>query len=395
MSKENAELIKRVLDLPNKSFLLFGPRGVGKSTLVKMKLKFSLEINLLKSTDYIALSHNPSLLIEKTKHLKKGDWVFIDEVQKIPSLLDEVHNLYETKKINFALSGSSARKLKRGGANLLAGRALQVHLFPLVYKEFREYSDIKSVVDWGSLPSIIMDKTNRIDTLATYVESYLKQELIEEGLIRKLEPFVRFLKTAGIYNAQILNVENVARESHIGRTSVDKYFDILEDTLIGFRLPAIQLGIKTREIAHPKFYFFDSGVARASAGLIYEDIDNIWRGFSFETIVLNEVKSYNNYNKKFRELYYYKVSGGEEVDLLIEITKKTLSKSQEFLALEIKYSVKWDKRWSSQLTRIMNNSKKIKKAIGIYMGSEILTHDNVLILPFSVFIERLYNGDFF
>lgn len=395
MGIENDQLIHRALELPQKSFLLFGPRGVGKSTLIKMKLKFSLEINLLKSTEFIALSHNPSLLIEKTKHLKKGDWVFIDEVQKIPALLDEVHNLYESKKINFALSGSSARKLKRGGANLLAGRALQVHLFPLVYKECHEFSDLKNVVDWGSLPAIITDKKNRVDTLATYVESYLKQELIEEGLIRKLEPFVRFLKTAGIYNAQVLNVENIARESHIGRTSVDKYFDILEDTLIGFRLPAIQLGIKTREITHPKFYFFDSGVARASAGLIYEDIDNVWRGFSFETLVLNEVKSFNNYSKKFRELYYYKVSGGEEIDLLIEITKKTMSKSQEFLAIEIKYSNKWDKRWSSQLTQVLKQSKKIKKAIGVYTGQEILTHDNVLILPFNEFAERLYRGEIF
>lgn len=385
-------LLRRNLTLPKKSFLLFGPRGTGKSTLINQTVENAYLINLLKSSQYLPLSQNPSLLRDWLGHLKPGDWVIIDEVQKIPLLLDEVHALYEEKGLHFALTGSSARKLKRGGANLLAGRALQNYLFPMTYTEYQTVSNINEVIDWGSLPGVIMDKVNRIETLSTYVESYLKQELIEEGLLRKLDPFVRFLRVAGLYNAQVLNVENIARESHVGRTTVDKYFEILEDTLLGFRLPAIQLGLQTKESKHPKFYFFDSGVARASAGLIYEEIDNTWRGHAFETYVLHELRAYNHYNKKNKDLFYYKVTGGVEIDVLIETNKKTLSKKQELTALEIKYSKKWDKRWSAQLLQFKKEDKRITQLCGIYRGQEILTHDQVTVYPIEVFLKKMNEG---
>ncbi len=393
MPKDNT--IERALLLPNKSFLLFGPRGTGKSTLLKRKLKGAFEINLLKSSEFIPLSQNPSLLREKIDHLKSGQWVVIDEIQRIPALLDEVHALYEEKHLHFALSGSSARKLKRGGANLLAGRALQKYLFPLIYQEYAGYAKLNDVIDWGCLPAVVMDKQNRADMLSTYVETYLRQELMEEGLLRRLEPFARFLKIAGIYNAQILNVENVARECHVSRTTVDKYFEILEDTLIGYRLFPIQLGLQTKETTHPKFYFFDSGVARACAGLIYEEVDNVWRGFSFETYILHELRAYNHYNKKNREFFYYKVSGGSEIDFLVELSKKTLSKAQEFLAIEVKCSKKWDRRWSKNLSEIKKSSNKIRRLVGVYLGDEILTQGEVSIFPILEFLKRLEQGEFF
>ncbi|HWU42915.1 MAG TPA: AAA family ATPase [Bdellovibrio sp.] len=391
----SSKVINRLLELPDKSFLLFGPRGTGKSTLLKQKLKGAFEVNLLKASEFVPLSQNPSLLWEKLDHLKAGQWVVIDEVQKIPALLDEVHALYEEKKFHFALSGSSARKLKRGGANLLAGRALQNFLFPLVQKEYGRQWKLSEAVDWGTLPGVVTDPTNRVETLATYVETYLRQELMEEGLVRKLVPFSRFLKMAGLYNAQVLNVENIARESHVGRSTVDKYFEILEDTLIGFRLYPLQLGIQTKETTHPKFYFFDSGVARACAGLIFEEIDNVWRGFSFETQVLHEVRAYNHYQKKHREFFFYKVTGGVEIDLLIETRKKTLSKPRELLAIEIKFSQKWDRRWSQNLKAIRSSCPQIKKSIGVYIGKDILTQDGITIFPFHKFVELLYDGEFF
>ncbi len=388
--------IKRALDLPNKSFLLFGPRGTGKSTLLAMKLKSDLNINLLRSSQYIPLAQDPSLLEQWTAHLKPGQWVVLDEVQKIPALLDEVHRLYEEKGLHFALSGSSARKLKRGGANLLAGRALQRYLFPFVFSEFSSLTTIDEVIDWGTLPGVIVDPLNRIETLATYVETYLKQELIEEGIVRKLDPFMRFLRTAGQYNAQILNVENLARESHVGRTTVDKYFEIIEDTLIGFRLPALPLGLQAKEVSHPKFYFFDCGVARACAGYLNEEIDSVWRGFAFETYVIHEVRAYNSYSKKVRDLFYYKVSGGNEVDLLIETSRKTLSKPQKLVALEIKSSKKWDSRWSHSLQTILDSPKSpVYKAVAVYRGKQILTQGKVSIYPVEEFLKLLYSGDIF
>lgn len=388
--------IKRSLPVPNKSFMLLGPRGTGKSTWVKHNLKSAFEINLLKSSQYLPLSQNPTLLHEWVGHLKKGQWVFIDEVQKIPALLDEVHFLYEEKKLNFALSGSSARKLKRSGANLLAGRALQSYIYPLIYSEYHSTSELDSVLHWGSLPGVLTDLKNKQDTLMTYVETYLKQELMEEGLIRKLEPFARFLRVAGLYNAQILNIENIARESHVGRTTVDKYFEILEDTLLGSRLQSIQLGLFSKEVQHPKFYFFDIGVSRACAGLIFEDIDSVYLGYSFEAYIYHELRAYNSYHKKHRDIFYYSVSGGGEIDFLIETNKKTLSRARSFFGIEVKSSKTWDRRWTKSLVAIREASQgKIHGLIGIYRGNQIITQEGITIFPVHKFLEKLTAGDFF
>jgi uncharacterized protein len=384
---------ERSLVLPEKSFFLFGPRGTGKSTLLKTQRKFALEVDLLKSSQFIPLSQNPSLLQEWTGHLKPGEWVLIDEVQKIPALLDEVHSLYEERGLNFALSGSSARKLKRGGANLLAGRALQNFLFPLVSSEFRGAWSLMDAVEWGTLPLVVTDKKNATETLASYVETYLRQELIEEGLVRKLEPFARFLQAAGLYNGQVLNVENLAREASLGRTSVDKYFEILEDTLIGFRLPAFQARIKVKESHHPKFYLFDAGVARACASLLTESVDSVWKGFSLETCVLNEIRAYNEYSRKRRGIFYYKVSGGEEIDFVIETKRKTLSHPGEVIAIEVKFAKKWDAKWSRSLREFGDQKGwKVKQAFGLYLGDRILTQEGVTVLPVTTFFERLHQG---
>lgn len=388
--------IERAISLPEKSFLLLGPRGTGKSTLLKMKLRAKLEVNLLKSVQYLPLRQNPSVLHEWVGHLKARDWVVIDEVQKIPELMDEIHSLYEEKKLNFAITGSSARKLKRGGANLLAGRALRVQLYPLTFSECEGVAGLESLIDWGGLPAVATDPENRRETLATYVETYLRQELIEEGIVRKIEPFVRFLKTAGMHNGQVLNIENIARESHIKRTTVDSYFQVLEDTLIGFRLEALPLGLQTKETRHPKFYFFDSGVARASAGLIFDDVDSVWRGFALETWILHELRAYNSYRKKDRNFFFYKVARGVEIDFLVEIEKKTLSKPRSLLALEVKYGKTWDRRWSKSLETLLSEKKSgVKRAIGIYMGDRLLRQGGVEIFPVHEFLKRLYRGEFF
>jgi len=389
-------MLNRELKLPKKSFLLFGPRGTGKSTLIRSRLKSAFEIDLLKSKVFLPLARNPSLLAEWTGHLKKGDWVFIDEVQKIPALLDEVHALYEERHLNFALSGSSARKLKRGGANLLAGRALQVFLFPLIHQEFHEAATIDQVIDWGSLPGVVTEPNEKKHTLATYVETYLRQELLEEGLIRKIEPFVRFLQVAGTYHGQILNIENIAREAHVGRTTVDKYFQILEDTMIGFRVPAFLEGAKSKEIAHPKFFLFDSGVARACAGLLDDPIDSVWRGFSFENFVLNELRAYNHYSERNRSIYFYGISGSYDIDFVVETRKKTLSNPREAVGISVKYSTQWDPRWSAPLRDFQECAKtRVRKLYGIYRGDKILTQGAVTVLPIEQFVEQLSAGKIF
>ncbi len=373
--------------------MLLGPRGTGKSTLIRSRIPVDLEIDLLQSKNYLPLMANPSELQRMTQHLKAGSWVFIDEIQKIPSLLDEVHSLYEKKKLQFALSGSSVKKLRRQGANLLAGRALSAHLFPMTYHEYNKVLDLEQAIAWGPLPKTINEKKSRADFLTSYVETYLREELIEEGLIRKLEPFMRFLSICGIYNSQILNVENIAREAFISRSTVQSYFEILEETLIGFRLPSLQVKFSPKELTHPKFYLFDNGVSRACAQLAYEDVDSVWTGFAFEALIINEVKAYNRYLKKQKDFYYYKYSGGYEIDLVIENKKKTISSPQEFTAIEIKSAKKWDKRWNDPLIDFKEKSRgKVKKLIGIYRGSEVLIQNEVEILPAEVFLTRLAEG---
>lgn len=388
-------VISRYLLLPKRSFLLLGPRGTGKSTLIRQQIKFDLEIDLLKSKFFLPLSANPSVLEEWTKSLPSGAWIYIDEIQKIPALMDEVHSLYESRRFNFALSGSSARKLKRGGANLLAGRALSAQLFPFTQEEYKAHHSLDSAIEWGALPQVITEPEFRKDFLSSYVETYLREELIEEGLIRKLEPFLRVLQVVGLYNGQVLNIENIARESHVGRTSIDKYFEILEDTLIGFRLPPLRQKWNAKEITHPKFYMFDPGVARACAGLLSDEMDASWLGFSLETLIINEVRAYNHYLGKNRALFYYKYSGGYEIDLLIENRKKTLSSPQQLTAIEVKSTRKWDKRWNAPLRDLKEKSKgRVRRIAGVYRGSQTLEFDDVTVYPVERFLERLSKGEF-
>lgn len=388
-------IINRFPEIPSRSFMLLGPRGTGKSTLIKQKLNFQLEVDLLKAKTFLPLSANPSLLEEWVQNLKPGSWVYIDEIQKLPSLMDEVHALYENQKLQFALSGSSARKLKRGGGNLLAGRALSIQLFPFTYIEYMKHRSIDQTIEWGSLPQVITDPENQKEYLASYVETYLREELMEEGLLRKLEPFSRFLQTAGIYNGQVLNIENIARESHVSRPTVDRYFEVIEDTLIGFRLESFKPKWNRKELTHPKFYLFDTGVARACAGLLSDKADPSWLGHAFETLIVNEVRTYNSYLKKNRNLFYYKYSAGYEIDLVIENRRKTLSTKQEVSAIEIKASKTWDRRWNDPLLDFQSKSRgRVKRLIGIYRGEKKLKFGDIEVFPVEDFLSRLSKGEF-
>ena len=391
-------MFSRHLKFPKKSFFLLGPRGTGKSTWLKQH-KFALTIDLLKSRDRLEYERDPSALHDKTESLAPGDWVLIDEVQKIPALLDEVHSLYEDKKLNFALSGSSARKLKRSGANLLAGRALNYRMFPLVFPEYRSSLQncdftIQDLIDWGTLPLILHNPEHRVETLETYIDNYLRQELTEEGIVRKMEPFSRFLQVAGQMNGQILNVENIAREAKVKRPSVDNYFDVLVETLIGIKLRAYQPNLRVNEVAHPKFYFFDSGVARAAAGLTRDEIDDNYRGFLFETFVLNEVACYNEYMGGKRDLFYYAIRGGGDVDLIIQQKKRTKSHPDQVIAIEIKLGKKVRSDWLNFLS-LFNSDQNItivQRKILVYSGSTKETRNGIEIMPVTDFLAELYEG---
>lgn len=394
MSIENE--LSRTLTRPNKSFFLFGPRGVGKSTWIASASFAKVTIDLLLSRDFLEMSANPDALRDRVAHLKRGDWVVIDEVQRVPELLNVVHWLYENRRLHFALTGSSARKLKRGGGNLLAGRALHRQLFPLTSAEMGDAFDPTSWLEWGALPAVVTEPEFRSQTLASYVETYLRQELLEEGLIRKLDPFSRFLRVMGLVHGQVLNVENVARDAHVGRTTVDKYIEILEDTLLAFKLPAYRPGHRVKETAHPKLYLFDAGVARACAGWLEDPLDSTSKGFAFETCILNEVRAYNHYCSKNRDLSYYRISSGSEIDLVIETRRKTHERPAEVVLVEMKSSKKWDRSWATPMNELARaDSVNVRACYGIYLGEDELHYDRVQVLPLRTFLTRLHTGQIF
>ena len=319
-------MFTRIFDLPKtKSFFLFGARGTGKSTLLRTLFKDQQVywIDLLNLDMEGRYSIRPMLLEEELKAADplKTSWVVIDEIQKVPALLDVVHRLIENRRFRFALTGSSARKLKRGSANLLAGRALQKFLFPLTHVELANQFDLDFVLKWGSLPEVFqLDQEEREDYLTTYTNTYLKEEVQAEQLIRKIPPFRKFLDIAGQSSGNIINFSKIARDIGSDPVSVKSYFEILEDTLLGFTLPAFERSIRKQQSQSPKFYLFDLGVKHTLSHLLKMPLlpGTYEYGNAFEAFIITEIYRLNSYYKKDWSLSYLRTKEHLEIDLLIE-----------------------------------------------------------------------------
>jgi uncharacterized protein len=384
----------RLLEPPAKTFLLLGPRGTGKSTWLARHFPRATTIDLLHTDTLFRYRADPALIRTDLAHLQPGDWAVIDEAQKVPELLDEIHGLYESRRINFAITGSSARKLRRADVNLLAGRAIRCDFFPLAWAEIRRPALLPACLEYGTLPPVLSDSAHAADTLVSYVGTYLQEEIAAEALTRNLQPFARFLQVAARHHAQLLNVERIAQQAAVKRRTVDTYFEVLADTLLGFRLPALRLGLRAKEAAHPKFYFFDAGVARAAAGWARETMPDEWRGYSFETLVLGELRAYNAYRRKDRQIFHYSVTGGFDVDFVIETEKKVLTKPPRFVAIEAKASAHWKPAWSGHLAAF-GAHRHVTATYGVYLGTKTMVDDHVTVLPFAEFSRRLWAGEIF
>ena len=388
--------VKRLLKLPDRSFFLFGPRGVGKTTWLREVLADASFFDLLDSFLYLEFSQSPGNLEAMIGNLPKGSWVVIDEIQKIPYLLDEVHRLMETRGWRFALCGSSARKLRRGGVNLLGGRAITRNLDTFSYKELGNLFDAEFALQWGFLPYVQLDRKNAPDILNSYVNTYIKEEIKEEGIVRSLPPFLRFLGIAGQLNGQLVNGQNISREAGVPRSSVDVYFSILEDTLLGYFLPAYRPSVKIREQTHPKFYWFDPGVARAAAGLLFEPVDRLWKGIALENMIYHELKVYNLTQNRNRLISFYRTGSGVEIDFVIETRKRRSSSNAHIVCLEIKLAEKWDRKWERPMRSLSKSDRiHVDKMIGIYTGKRAYYYDGIDVLPVQDFLERLHQGDVF
>ena len=331
----------RLLELPrNANFFLFGPRQTGKSTLIKQSFseKNSVYYNLLLSGEYTRLAANPSLLREDIEGLdEKIKYIIIDKVQKIPELLDEIHSIIENSKMKryFCLSGSSARKLKKGRANLLGGRAWIRNLYPLTHIELKGDFNLNRALQFGTLPKVYLstDKEAK-EILESYTGTYLEEEIKAEAIVRNIGAFVRFLKFAAYENGNILNFSNISRETATSHKTIKEYFQILEDTLIGFFLLPYSKSARKRLVTHPKFYLFDNGVKNALAKRLSIRLESGSKDFgeAFEHFIITEMIRLNKYKKKDLEFSFYRTAVGAEVDLIVETPAKKI------YAIEIKSS---------------------------------------------------------
>lgn len=306
-----SELIRK------KSFFLFGPRATGKSYLVRQQLSDQMYmINLLRSDMCLRLLQNPSSIDELvSSEPARKKCIVIDEIQKVPALLDEVHRLIEEKKLRFLLTGSSARKLRRGQANLLAGRAWNAFLFPLCSQEIPNFN-LERYLRYGGLPAVY-GSADPAEELDAYVQTYLREEILAEGLIRKLPPFSRFLKASALSCGQQLNYTEIASDCQVPPSTIREYYGMLEDTLMGFLLEPWTGSKKRKAVQTAKFYFFDTGVTHTLAGTQTLDRNSDLYGRSFEHFMAMELRAYLGYRRIGDSLCFWRTSHGFEVDFVI------------------------------------------------------------------------------
>jgi predicted AAA+ superfamily ATPase len=372
-----------LLAAPRRSFFLFGPRGTGKSTWLRQAFPGARWYDLLHSEVYLRLLAEPWRFRQEVEALPPGAWIVVDEVQRVPALLDEVQSLIarHPRRWSFALCGSSARKLKRVDTNLLAGRVVNRAFFPLVRAELPDDVAIDDVLRFGLLPGVRSEPDAAVDILEAYAANYLREEIQQEALTRDLASFSRFLRVAALLNGQVVNVSNIARESAVPRPTLQRYFDVLADTLIGHWLPAWQPRAKVREAAHPKFYLFDCGVARAAAGRLRAPLHDSERGPALETWALHELRAHLAHSDVGGELAYYRTPSGVEVDFI-------WTGPEHSIGIEIKASAHWRSGDGSALADL-HARKVIRKAFAVYRGPHALRDGPVLVLPFQDFLGSL------
>lgn len=323
--------IARLLQKPKESFILLGPRASGKSTWLKKNFptKNCFYFDLLEIKTFLDLQRHPEHFEAQILSLpKKIKWIVVDEFQKIPILLNTVHRLIESTHLKFALTGSSARKIKRGAANLLAGRAIFLKMYPLTFIELKKDFNLNTHLNWGALPKITSYKSlaDKISYLESYTHLYLKEEIQQEQLIRKIDPFSYFLEVAAQSDCKIINFTKIAKDVGVDTKTIISYFDILEETLMGFFLPAYHRSVRKRQKQNPKFYFFDLGVRRCLEGTLNEKLipKTSEFGRAFEAFIINEIIRLDSYYKTYYRFSYLDVSPNGEIDLIIEAgTSKT------------------------------------------------------------------------
>jgi len=374
--------IERVLDLPSllqkKSHFLFGPRQTGKTSLIRRSLKGVRSYDLLDTSVYLALSQNPGRISQELD--PRDEIVVVDEIQHLPVLLNEIHRLIEERGIRFLLTGSSARKLRRGGVNLLGGRARTKYMHPLTYRELGNQFDLLKAIDRGLLPSIYLSDDPRAD-LQAYTGSYLQQEIVAEGATRNIPAFSRFLKVAALCNGTVVNFTSVSNDAQVPRTTVYEYFEILKDTLLLYELPAWRKSKKRKPLASSKYYFFDVGVVATLQGREFRRGTPEF-GEAFETYLMHELVSYSDYVSG-EPLSYWRSTSGFEVDFILG----------DHTAIEVKAKENLSTQDLKPL-RALAEEKKLKRYLCVSLETRRRNLENLTILPLREFLEALWSREY-
>lgn len=378
------ECVSRRYRLPESSFFLFGLRGVGKSTWIRSQLPDAPRFDLLDETLYQQLLADPAPFAAELRTLAPASWVIVDEVQRLPGLLNEVHRFIEERRLRFALLGSSARKLRAAGVNLLAGRALWREMFPLTPEELGGQLDLERTLQIGALPLVLASPQPQ-DTLRAYVQLYLREEIKGEALVRNLPGFARFLPVAALCHAQTINIAGLARDAGVARTTVEGYIQILEDTLLTRRLPAYTARLRVRERKHPKLYWIDPGVARAAknahgnGGPLYPEE----RGALLEGFIHTLLLTYMAERELAQDITYWSPAGSRtEVDFL-------LSRNAEHCALEIKSSSRVQSQHLAGL-RAVAPLPGLRRRVLVHQGERPgRTEDGIELWPIATLLDAL------
>ncbi len=380
MSVFHTRLLNLNVLLEKRSHFLFGPRATGKSTLIKTHLPDTKVYDLLDPEVYQRFARNPSVLSEETA---AEEWVVIDEIQKMPALLDEVHRLIEKRKQRFLLTGSSARKLKRGAANLLAGRAFHAELFPLVSAEIKDF-DLLSYLNSTGLPEFYHDDLSN-EFLRAYVGTYLQEEIQAESLTRNLPGFSRFLEVCALNNGGEIVYANISQETGVRSRTLENYFSILSDTLIGFQVPGFTATQKRKAIARSKHYFFDVGVVNTLARRGQIAAQSELFGPAFEHFIALELRAYLSYARKPLSLTYWRSTAQHEVDFLIG----------NLLAIEVKGSKQIAEKHLKGL-RALKEEQLIQNYAVVSLDANLrTTDDGITIYPWQFFLNQLWADKLF
>jgi uncharacterized protein len=376
---------KRLLNIEEKikkrSHFLFGPRQTGKTTLLKQVFPSAPFYNLLHTDEFFRLSGEPKLLRLEVSALKnRNEPIIIDEIQKLPILLDEVHAMIEEFGSRFILTGSSPRKLRRGGYNLLGGRARTCYLHPLVSAEITDFK-VERVLKYGAIPSIYLSDEPKEDLLA-YCGTYLQQEIQAEAVVRNIENFSRFLKTAALQNTGIINFENVASDCAVPARTVREYFQILMDTLIGKIVEPFRKTKKRKPVSSGKFYFFDVGVSNILKGNTEILPKTEEYGKALENFIFTELDAYSSYNNDDREIRFWRARESYEVDFIIG----------DETAIEVKAADKITEKHCKGISAL-SEEICLKKSIIVYTGERPLKIGAVHAYPVKDFLALLWNGD--